>query len=538
MGISENNKNNKKRLMIIMSREDWRALGVLTVFSTVVLFFVSQDSYLYDLHTRVDSAYFYMCGKAWMNGLTPYVDFSDSKGPLLWLIYGLGYLIQPTNYLGVYWISCIWYALTFFITYKIAIVFLNDNLRALSLALLMSLAFFNPWFHDEIRAEDFCLLFMNLSLYRICLIMYSDRVSQKTLLTTFALLGFSFGALIMIKFSVAAMQAVFILCSIAYLLKEKIKWWKPLLSGLLGFGAIMLPFIVLFLIKGNLAPFIQEYFVKTIQTVQAVDSNWCPGNLLLSVVHTDNPFLTYLLEWGDLIYTPEILVLFITLIIGGIFFLKRKSNYRWMPLVASIMIFALTIRHHTDYYFTICSFLFVFVLIELFESYNITTEKKTVMMAMLIALLVVPFHILTYSFRVLIFNDNINQKDFYRLSYVMSQVEKPTIINAYEYEQGFGIQSESLPAGKYWARQNGMTSEMRKEHENLILSGTADFVIINKEIFDDDRLIKEQQLIDIGYKEYMRFGEKEEHILYSLRNDLVVIDNATPPLFSLFLKRQ
>ena len=44
-----------------------------------------------------DSAWFFMCGKAVMNGLTPYVDFTDSKGPLLWLIYGIGYLRAPAT---------------------------------------------------------------------------------------------------------------------------------------------------------------------------------------------------------------------------------------------------------------------------------------------------------------------------------------------------------------------------------------------------------------------------------------------------------
>ena len=29
-----------------------------------------------------------------MNGMVPYVDFTDSKGPSLWLIYGIGYLLS------------------------------------------------------------------------------------------------------------------------------------------------------------------------------------------------------------------------------------------------------------------------------------------------------------------------------------------------------------------------------------------------------------------------------------------------------------
>ena len=43
----------------------------------------------------------------------PYLDFADSKGLLLWLIYGIGYLISPTSYIGVFWLSIIAYTITF-----------------------------------------------------------------------------------------------------------------------------------------------------------------------------------------------------------------------------------------------------------------------------------------------------------------------------------------------------------------------------------------------------------------------------------------
>lgn len=33
----------------------------------------------------------------------PYVDFIGSKGPLLWLIYGVGYVITPHSFIGEAW---------------------------------------------------------------------------------------------------------------------------------------------------------------------------------------------------------------------------------------------------------------------------------------------------------------------------------------------------------------------------------------------------------------------------------------------------
>lgn len=82
-----------------------KRLGVFFIISFCVLFFLSPDSYTHDLYDRIDTGWFFTCGKAWMNGMIPYVDFADSKGPLLWLIFGIGYLLSPNNYLGMFWIS-------------------------------------------------------------------------------------------------------------------------------------------------------------------------------------------------------------------------------------------------------------------------------------------------------------------------------------------------------------------------------------------------------------------------------------------------
>lgn len=53
---------------------------------------------------HIDSAWFLDGGRWLMQGLVPYVDFTDSKGPLLWLWYGLGYLMDSTGWSGMYWL--------------------------------------------------------------------------------------------------------------------------------------------------------------------------------------------------------------------------------------------------------------------------------------------------------------------------------------------------------------------------------------------------------------------------------------------------
>ena len=515
---------------------DLPILGLLLAFSTVLLFFISPDSYLNDMHSRADSAWFFMCGKAWMNGLVPYVDFADSKGPLLWLIYGLGYLLNPTSYVGVYWISCLWYGATFFLAYKTAFLFLKDRRKSLVCTFFMALAYFNPWFHSEVRAEDFCLLFMTWSLYRVCLLMYSDRLGEKEELRSFGILGASFAALFLIKFNIAARQAVLILCARYYLIRERKSWLKPFLHGLGGFAAVALPFVVCFLIAGIFSAFIREYILNTLHTVGEAAPN--ETNILLSQVATTNPFITYMLEWGDVLYCPALGALLLLLVLGGLLFLRRERKYRWMPLVVSLAVFALAVRHHFLYYFNICSFLAVFLVIGIVSLFDKPLPRRAVPLAAAVAFgIIVPFHILTANFRVLFFNDNINQRDFYKVAYVMSQVEKPRLVNAYGHEYGFGVPAGSLPAGKYWTKQNGMTEEMLDEHKALILSGKADFIILHESVLRREGCVTLEQLEEAGYRECFRLGEGMDYLLLSNHEGLDCKEYATPSRKDLFLKR-
>ena len=52
----------------------------------------------------VDGNAFFTMGKGMFNGKVPYKDLFEQKGPLLYLIYGIGYLISHDTLLGVLFI--------------------------------------------------------------------------------------------------------------------------------------------------------------------------------------------------------------------------------------------------------------------------------------------------------------------------------------------------------------------------------------------------------------------------------------------------
>ena len=201
--------SNTSLLKQIKNNSDLKAFLILSLFVFSIMFLVSQDSYLYDLYGRCDSAWFFMAGKAWMNGMIPYVDFSDSKGPLLWLIYGIGYLISNTTYIGVFWVSVILYTFTFFFYYKIANIFFNNNKISLSASFLMALAHFSL-LYNETRSEDICQIFIASSLY-FTLRLFFHKITTNEVLRTSFVLGIGFAGCLMIKFTIAAMLAIFAL---------------------------------------------------------------------------------------------------------------------------------------------------------------------------------------------------------------------------------------------------------------------------------------------------------------------------------------
>lgn len=101
-----------------------------------------------------------------MEGMTPYVDFTDSKGPLLWIIYGVGYLISGQDYIGVWILEVLYYSVVSYFAYRIAILLLNEKRWAFLTAALVQIPML-CWLDDDIHAEQWCLLSLMYLLYNL-----------------------------------------------------------------------------------------------------------------------------------------------------------------------------------------------------------------------------------------------------------------------------------------------------------------------------------------------------------------------------------
>lgn len=247
-----------------MTRKSPNQVAVsLAIVVSLVLLLISKDSYTHDLFNKADSGWFFMCGKAWMSGLRPYVDFADSKGPLLWLIYGIGYLMSHHDFIGVFWLSCVAYSVTLYFHFLTANLFLADRRKAFLAAGTMMLFYFFPVIHNEVRCEDFAIPWLSMALWHAsCLIVGYGRHR----LRRWTAMGMSLGALLMMKWNLILLPlAVMLVVAVATRNRLRKSVSTVVVAAVAGVAFIVLPFVAYFLLMGTWNDFIHEYFVNPLR---------------------------------------------------------------------------------------------------------------------------------------------------------------------------------------------------------------------------------------------------------------------------------
>ena len=111
---------------------------MLFVVSLIILLVCSKNSPLYSFNDWVDAHAFFTMGKGIFNGKIPYKDLFEQKGPLLYLIYGIGYLISHDTFIGIFILECVSYTIFSYFLYLISKNYLENIIDKLRLHLYNS----------------------------------------------------------------------------------------------------------------------------------------------------------------------------------------------------------------------------------------------------------------------------------------------------------------------------------------------------------------------------------------------------------------
>ena len=110
-----------------------------TVYALLLMFLCTKSSPLYVFNDWDDANAYFTVGKSIMNGVVPYKELFEHKGPYLYVFYGIGYLIHNTGFYGIFALQCLSMFLLLIFCYKISLCYTENKASAIAASLMVPL---------------------------------------------------------------------------------------------------------------------------------------------------------------------------------------------------------------------------------------------------------------------------------------------------------------------------------------------------------------------------------------------------------------
>ena len=149
----------------------------LFIYSFVMMLFFTETSPFFVLTEWVDSNAFFTVGKGMANGLVPYRDLFEQKGPLLYALHAFAYTLSHTTFRGVYILESLAMFINLIFAFKISRLYLKW-MPAVIISILLPLFLLNESaFRYGDSAEEFSIPFLFGLLYMLFKKYRSDDAS-------------------------------------------------------------------------------------------------------------------------------------------------------------------------------------------------------------------------------------------------------------------------------------------------------------------------------------------------------------------------
>lgn len=250
------------------------------IFLFIIVFIISliylDSSPLYkNMIPDIDSSVFQVMGKGMLENKIIYKDLFDHKGPIVYIINALAFLISDKY--GMFIIEVIIaYIGTVFI-FKTARIILSKNISIFASLLYILISF--KYFYGGNFTEEYAITFMSIAMYYIIKILHSKENNK----LNWIMIGTTFAITFLIKPTYCTIWAVFgivqLICSIKdKKIKELIKAIGYMLFGIL---IIAIPIIIYLIVNGAMDSFIDAYFLMNIKYSKSTMLQKIKGLLLL-----------------------------------------------------------------------------------------------------------------------------------------------------------------------------------------------------------------------------------------------------------------
>ena len=324
-----------------------------------------------------DQAMFMTIGKYWAKGVLPYVGLWDSKGPIIFFINALGYLIFGSK-TGIFIIQLICLTVSLVLAFKILRLKLSSKL---SMIFTMLTLLFLSLVHAVDSVEEYTLPLLMLSFY--CILKWLILLEQTKKVKFFPkygfVLGLTFSFCLLTRVTDAVGICAVVLVIAIYLVYNRL--WLNLvqnaIAALAGIALLLFPFIIYFSLYGALFDFFY-------------------GTILYNLSYAGNASFNSNLSLEIIIgYSPSCLLLFV-----GIFniFKKRYIKSALYLLVGLLTLLVLIKSYHYLHYGMIAIPYIPIVICEVYENIRkdgripfVNVKKRTICICFVAVLAIVSF---------------------------------------------------------------------------------------------------------------------------------------------------
>ena len=150
-----------------MKRNKERAIAALLALASAfaALMVASSSSPLYATNFWTDTNIYFTIGRGMTQGLAPYSDLFDHKGPLLYMIYALGAMISGESFIGVFLLEVLALAAVCMLAYETACLYGKGALNLIVIPLTAMITASCTASNQGGSAEEFILPALSLALY-------------------------------------------------------------------------------------------------------------------------------------------------------------------------------------------------------------------------------------------------------------------------------------------------------------------------------------------------------------------------------------
>lgn len=425
----------------------------LTGFLTILI--CSKSSPLYPLNDWVDANCYMTVGRAMKEGLLPYRDLFEHKGPLLYMLHAAAAMLSDSSFAGVFLFevaACIWFLS---LSGRLLRHFTGNSMLWAIPFIAMTVYGSYTFCHGD-SAEEFCL-----PLILCAFITGLEAAENKAPLSgkSSFIMGIITGIIFWTKFNLLGFFIGMFLFLAVISLKSGISALVRMCSYIvLGVGTVSLPVILYFAANNALYSLAEVYFYNNIFVYGGEKT----------------PILRNLAD--GVLFTVKFLPIGSVLIIAGISaaVIRRKRTYLLYGGASLITAFLGAFAGHLSYqYYPLVLAPFAVIFGAMLIPDNVKSGKIVVLTSFVIC--IAGAFILSPNTYLMKYRKN--QLPQYRFAEIINETDSPTLLNYGFLDGGFYLAAGIIPEQRYFCRNNLDFPAMTEAQRRCAEAGIPDFIV-------------------------------------------------------------